>query len=212
MVDPKGFEGLIPFNNGSEERHQVTKSNWQAISNGWNLMDPKIKTDADFDIKHIENLDIQLSGGSLPMQLVFQRTTNIEDEGDALYSFDLNLYKSGSELRGRAPSGLMIMWSFDRDHYCVSTTELRSLVFYSGHGLGAALFKLSDKIITTKIIPLVERNPKHRGFPVVGVIEDCAEDLKKNKTRWTTFQAQQLGYEVTGKNGYGWPLLTKKFI
>ena len=90
--------------------------------------------------------------------------------------YRLNLYESGSELRGRAPCGLMINWSLKRGCHRVSTTELRTLPGYTSSGLAAALLKLADTIITTKLIPLTSLDPRYRNLPINGLIEDNTHD------------------------------------
>lgn len=188
----------------------VAEHNWRAIVSGWDLIADNIKTEKDFDTIHVAEVKIQLKTELQPMKLVFKRT--YVDRKEAMFVYVLDLYQNNSELRGRAPSGLMILWSFDRDHHRISTTEVRSLPGFSGCGLGSALVKLADKIIVSKLIPLTELDLKYQHLPIIGSIEDCAHDANGKVTRWTTFCAQQLGYSVTGKNDNGWPLLTKKFV
>lgn len=187
----------------------VAEQNWLSIVGVWNLIEPNICKDKDFDTKHVAEVKIQLETEFLPMKLVFKRT--YADKKEAMFVYNLDLYRINSELRGRAPSGLMIIWSFDRDHHRISTTELMSLPGYTGCGLGSALVKLADKIIVSKLIPLTELAPAHQHLPLIGSIEDCAHDSDGKVSHWTTFCAQQLGYSITGKNDNGWPLLTKNF-
>lgn len=187
----------------------VFEQNLMAIMRAWDSIGAKIGCDRDLDIQHVASLEVLLATGTQPMKLVFKRifTSNRE----LSFAYRLDLYKTDSELRGRAPSGLMIFWSFDRDHHRISTTEVRTLLGYTGCGLATALVKLADRIIKDKLIPLSELPPEYQRLPLLGLIEDCAHDENGKVTRWTTDRAEGLGYAVTGKNVNGWPVLTKEF-
>lgn len=201
LIDPD-------FHFSSERRPQNTDYNWQAIVNGWSLIEREIVSENDLDKKHIKSVVVRLGDTQKLMQLVFQREAAWKQ--DPFYSHRLNLYELDSDLRDRAPSGLIIIWSLENRYHRISTTDVRSLPGYAGNGLGTALFKLADIIITKKIVPLTSLDPQYSQLPIVGLIEDTAHDLNGKISHWTTFQAEPLGYRVTGKNVNGWPVLTKK--
>jgi len=191
----------------AEIQNRTAKRNRIVLENAWSSMESEIASDADLDRKHTTNVTIKLGETDRLMTLVFQRKMVIRKDG--YYIHHLDLYEAGSDLRGRAPSGLMIIWSVTRKYHRVSITELRTLDGYSGNGLGAALLKLADSIITTKLLPLTTLDQKYKDLPIIALMEDTAHDSKGKVSGWTTFQAVQLGYAVTGKNDNGWPVLTK---
>jgi hypothetical protein len=201
--------GEVP-NPSIERRSLIVKHNNRAINSGWELMEPEINLERDLDKERVKRVGIQLKEHDQLMDLVFQRV--MADRDESYYFFHLDLYKAGSKLKGRAPSGLMIIWSLERNYHRIATTDVMSLEGYSGCGLGAALIRLADTIITTKIIPLTNLNPIYSELPKIGTIEDTAHDAKGKVTHWSGFQAEKIGYQLTGKNTNGWPVYTKQFV